>query len=156
FRNILKQMQNLPVALRLLDAPLHEFLPREEDLIFQIEDIMSKPGTTYETGEKEQTLRRVRELKESNPMLGHRGVRVGISYPEIYESQINAICEAAAELKQNGITVHPQILVPQVSMIEELKAIKGIFENVKRAVESKYKFGLNIEFGSMIEVVRSC
>ena len=72
-------------------------------------------------------------------MLGHRGVRVGISYPEIYESQINAICEAAAELKQNGIVVHPQILVPQVSMIQELKAIRGIFENVKKAVESKVR-----------------
>ena len=157
FRNILRQMQNLPVALRLLDAPLHEFLPKEEDLISEIEGIMSRPGPKNQLSqEKEQVLRRVRELKESNPMLGHRGVRVGISYPEIYESQINAICEAAAELKQDGIAVHPQILVPQVSMIQELKAIRGIFENVKKAVESKYKFGLNIEFGSMIEVVRSC
>jgi pyruvate, orthophosphate dikinase len=150
-------MQNLPVALRLLDAPLHEFLPREEDLISEIESIMSRPGSDIQVGhEKKLELQRVRELKESNPMLGHRGVRVGISYPEIYESQINAICEAAAELKQNGIAVHPQILVPQVSVIQELKAIKGIFENVKKTVESKYKLRLNIEFGSMIEVVRSC
>ena len=104
FLNILRQMQNLPVALRLLDAPLHEFLPREEDLISEIEGIMSRPGSDIQLGhEKELELRRVRELKESNPMLGHRGVRVGISYPEIYESQINAICEAAAELKHNGV-----------------------------------------------------
>ena len=155
-RNILKQTRNLPVAFRLLDAPLHEFLPREEDLMSEIEDDVSILDPKNESQDKEKVLRRVRELKESNPMLGHRGVRIGISYPELYESQINAICEAAAELKLNGITVFPQILVPQVSMIEELKTIKGVFENVKRSVESKYKFGLKIEFGCMIEVVRSC
>jgi pyruvate,orthophosphate dikinase len=154
-RNILMQTKNLPVAFRLLDAPLHEFLPREEDIMSDIDET-SSPDAKYSSQNKERMLLRVRELKESNPMLGHRGVRIGISYPELYEAQINAICEASAELKLNGITVFPQILVPQVSMIEELKAIKSVFENVKRAIESKYKFGLRIEFGCMIEAVRSC
>lgn len=155
-RNILMQTQNLPVAFRLLDAPLHEFLPREEDLMSDIDEEVWNPDVKNGSQNKEKILRRVRELKESNPMLGHRGVRIGISYPELYESQINAVCEAAAELKLSGITVFPQILVPQVSMIEELKAIKVVFDNVKRAIESKYRFGLRIEFGCMIEVVRSC
>jgi pyruvate,orthophosphate dikinase len=121
-----------------------------------IDEEVWNPDVKNGSQNKEKILRRVRELKESNPMLGHRGVRIGISYPELYESQINAVCEAAAELKLSGITVFPQILVPQVSMIEELKAIKVVFDNVKRAIESKYRFGLRIEFGCMIEVVRSC
>lgn len=157
FRNILRQMQDRPVTFRLLDAPLHEFLPREEDLLAEIQHSISRSeGGDSSSRKKKHVLRRVRELKESNPMLGHRGVRVGISYPDIYESQINAVCEAAADLKQNGIVVRPQIMVPQVSMIQELIIIRGIFEKVKKAVELKYKLGLNIEFGSMIEVVRSC
>jgi pyruvate,orthophosphate dikinase len=156
-QSILKQMQGLPVTFRLLDGPLHEFLPKEEDLISEMQETKANFDQDIRLiQEKQQILRRVHELKESNPMLGHRGVRIGISYPEIYESQINAICEATAELKQNGIAVRPQIMIPQVSMIQELKSIRKIFETVKTNVEVKYRFPLNIEFGSMIEVVRSC
>ncbi|MGI0029034.1 MAG: putative PEP-binding protein, partial [Nitrososphaera sp.] len=101
-------------------------------------------------------LKRVHELSEINPMLGHRGVRMGISFPEIYETQIRVICEAAAELTKEGIPVEPQIMVPQVGLAEELTAIRQIFESIKRDVEHKHKVKLKIKFGSMIEVVRSC
>jgi pyruvate,orthophosphate dikinase len=156
FKAILKEMQGLPVTIRLLDPPLHEFLPKEEDLLEQLSELKLKGRSDAQQKEKEKMLRRVHELSEVNPMLGHRGVRVGISFPEIYETIIRAICEAAAELAKEGVTVEPQIMVPQVGMVEELVSTRQIFESVKREVEHKHKIKLKIKFGSMIEVVRSC
>jgi pyruvate,orthophosphate dikinase len=101
-------------------------------------------------------LRRVHELSEVNPMLGHRGVRVGLTFPDIYEMQIRAICEAAAGLAKEGVKVEPQIMVPQVGMVNELVTVRHLFESVKREVEHRHKIKLKILFGSMIEVVRSC
>jgi pyruvate,orthophosphate dikinase len=89
-------------------------------------------------------------------MLGHRGVRLGISFPEIYETQIRSICEAAADLSREGIAVEPQIMVPQIGLAEELAVVRQIFESVKREVEHRNKVKLKIKFGSMIEVVRAC
>jgi pyruvate,orthophosphate dikinase len=105
---------------------------------------------------REKMLRRVKELSEINPMLGHRGVRVGITFPEIYEMQIRAVCEAAAELTKGGVKVEPQIMVPQVATVNELSTVRHMFESVKREVEHRHKIKLNMSFGSMIEVVRSC
>jgi pyruvate,orthophosphate dikinase len=158
FKAILKEMQGLPVTIRLLDPPLHEFLPSEEDLMMQIFELKSEGGHKVE-GEmlkREKMLRRVKELSEINPMLGHRGVRVGITFPEIYEMQIRAVCEAAAELTKGGVKVEPQIMVPQVATVNELATVRHMFEAVKREVEHRHKIKLNMSFGSMIEVVRSC
>lgn len=153
FKTILKAMEGYPVTIRLLDPPLHEFLPRIEDLLREI----------YESGKrslsrkrKEKILERARELAEINPMMGHRGVRIGITFPEIYEMQIRAICEATAELTKKNIDAQPQIMIPQVGSAEELMAVKRIYDRVKGEVEEKHKLKLNIKFGTMIEVVRAC
>ncbi|MDQ5863550.1 MAG: pyruvate, phosphate dikinase [Thermoproteota archaeon] len=156
FKAILKEMKGLPVTIRLLDPPLHEFLPKEEDLMQKIFELKSGGGDTSEIAPIEKILHRVHELSEINPMLGHRGVRMGISFPEIYETQIRSICEAAADLAKESITVEPQIMVPQIGLAEELAVVRQIFESVKREVEHRHKIKLRIKFGSMIEVVRAC
>jgi pyruvate,orthophosphate dikinase len=156
FKAILKEMKGLPVTIRLLDPPLHEFLPNEEELMQKIFELKSGSGKASEIARIEKILHRVHELSEINPMLGHRGVRMGISFPEIYETQIRSICEAAAELAKEGVAVEPQIMVPQVGLVEELATVRQIFESVKREVEHRHKAKLKIKFGSMIEVVRAC
>jgi pyruvate,orthophosphate dikinase len=157
FKTILKEMEGLPVTIRLLDPPLHEFLPKEEDLLNQIFELRSQlQSENLEILNKEKLLKRVHELSEINPMLGHRGVRVGLSFPEIYETQIRAICEAAAELSKEGIHVQPQIMVPQVGMLEEFAQVRLIFESIKSEIEYRNSIKLKIKFGSMIEVVRAC
>ncbi len=158
FKAIFKEMQGLPVTIRLLDPPLHEFLPKEEDLVMQIFELKSEGGPKAEKEmlEREKMLRRVHELSEINPMLGHRGIRVGITFPDIYEMQIRAICEAAAELTKEGVKVEPQVMVPQVSMVSELAAARHMFESIRREIEHRHKVKLKMMFGSMIEVVRAC
>jgi pyruvate, orthophosphate dikinase len=158
FKAILREMRGLPVTIRLLDPPLHEFLPKEEDLMQKIFELKSsdRSSKASEIMSLENILHRVHELSEINPMLGHRGVRMGISFPEIYETQIRSICEAAAELSSGSVTVEPQIMVPQIGLVEELAAVRQIFESVKREVEHRHKIKLKIKFGSMIEVVRAC
>jgi pyruvate,orthophosphate dikinase len=157
FKIILKEMEGLPVTIRLLDPPLHEFLPKEEILLNQIFELRSKlQSNNLELINKEKILKRVHELSEVNPMLGHRGVRAGLSFPEIYEIQIRAICEAASELSKEGIHVEPQIMVPQVGMVEEFAQVRMLFESIKREIEHRNRIKLKIKFGSMIEVVRAC
>jgi pyruvate, orthophosphate dikinase len=149
-------MRGLPVTIRLLDPPLHEFLPNEEDLMQRIFEMKSSGSKESEVVHMEKILKRVHELSEINPMLGHRGVRMGISFPEIYETQIRSVCEAAVELAKEGVAVEPQIMVPQVGLVEELASVRQIFESVKREIEHRHKIKLKIKFGSMIEVVRAC
>jgi pyruvate,orthophosphate dikinase len=192
FKAVFKEMSPRPVTVRLLDPPLHEFLPTEMQLmdeltnLRQLRDTVRGMGTLINTirfsqadskdvtplsspfehvgeekvGEviahKEQMLRKVRELYEVNPMLGHRGVRLGITYPEIYAMQIRAILEAAAECMKEGIQVHPEIMVPQVTTAQELKHVKQSVDNIQQEVEQKYGVQLKFEFGTMVEVVRAC
>jgi pyruvate,orthophosphate dikinase len=105
---------------------------------------------------KETMLRKVRMLTETNPMLGHRGVRLGITFPEIYSMQIRAILEAAAECAKKDVEVHPHIMVPQVCTAEELKYVAGMVDSIREDVEASYGLKLNFRFGTMIEVVRAC
>jgi len=114
---------------------------------------------------KEEILQKARALHEINPMLGHRGVRLGLTYPEIYKMQIRAILEAAAECVQEKIDVHPEIMVPQVCTVEELKRVRALVDEVLPEVEAKYvlpeveaKYAVkvNFQFGTMMEVVRAC
>lgn len=155
FIQILKAMEGYKVTIRLLDPPLHEFLPNPEELINKIHKL-EKQGGESDIEETKIVLARAKELAEINPMMGHRGVRVGITYPEIYEMQIRAVFEASAELTKQKVNAFPQIMIPQVGSIAELNHIKSIYDRVKSEVESKYGLKLKINFGTMLEVVRGC
>ncbi|MEK6944231.1 MAG: putative PEP-binding protein, partial [Thermoproteota archaeon] len=155
FIKILTEMEGHPVTIRLLDPPLHEFLPNPEELMNKIHRL-EKTNSTQGLEETRRLLERARELSEINPMMGHRGVRVGITYPEIYEMQINAVFEAAAELIKQKVNAYPQIMVPQVGSVSELNYIKQIYDRIKSEIEKKYKMRLKVNFGTMLEVVRAC
>ena len=101
-------------------------------------------------------LDRARELAEINPMMGHRGVRVAITYPEIYKMQITAVFEAAAQLAKIKVNAKPQIMIPQVGSLAELNYIKSIYDDVKKQMQKKYNMKFKINFGTMLEVVRAC
>ena len=150
FAEILRAMEGYKVTIRLLDPPLHEFLPNPEELMDKIYKENDKSEKT------KRILSRARELSEVNPMMGHRGVRIGITYPEIYEMQIKAVFEATAELTKKKINAKPQIMIPQVGSIEELDHIKSIYDDVKLEMEKKHKIKFKINFGTMLEVVRAC
>ena len=151
FIQILRAMEGYKVTIRLLDPPLHEFLPNPEELAEKIR----KMESPKEIDKAKNVLRRARELAEVNPMMGHRGVRVGVTYPEIYEMQIRAVFEALAELARKKVRARPQIMIPQISSVSELNHIKRIYDSVKAEMEAKYKTRLTINFGTMIEVVRA-
>ena len=154
FIEILQAMQGYEVTIRLLDPPLHEFLPNPEELAEKIRKLESQ-NATEEIKKSKVILKRARELAEVNPMMGHRGVRVGITYPEIYEMQIRAVFEALVELTKKKVKAHPQIMIPQISSIAELNHIKKIYDSIKKEMEAKHKMKLKINFGTMIEVVRA-
>jgi len=192
FRELFEVMSPHPVTIRLLDPPIHEFLPDEHQLEYDIADLRVLAKTTrgmtalagtmgllhtpdqarHEFDEmrrlidpmmveeaiikKEAMLKKVRALHETNPMLGHRGVRLGMSFPEIYRMQIRAILEAAAECSQAGIEVQPQIKVPQVCTVQELKRVKVFVDEIHAEVSEKYGRPVSFKFGTMIEVVRAC
>jgi len=153
FLGIFESMAGLPVTIRLLDPPLHEFLPSVEQLL---QDIYELKTAGKDAAGKEKLLRKVKALFEVNPMLGHRGVRLGITYPELYEMQVRAIIEAACEAKKRGIDVQPEIMVPQVAIAKELENIRKMVERV--ATEAMSRSGTNVgyKFGTMVEVVRAC
>ncbi len=154
FVEILKAMEGYEVTIRLLDPPLHEFLPNPEELAEKIRKLEMQ-NATDEVNKAKIVLKRARELAEVNPMMGHRGVRVGITHPEIYEMQIRAVFEALVELTKKKIKTHPQIMIPQISSIAELNHIKKIYDSIKKEMETKHKMKLKINFGTMIEVVRA-
>ena len=153
FAEIFKAMSGLPVTVRLLDPPLHEFLPSIEGLLREIADMKAQDR---DTTEKEGVFRKAKALVEVNPMMGHRGVRLGITNPEIYEMQTQAVVEAAADLVKQGYDIRPEIMVPQVSMASELGVVKQKLENVAQEVMRKKGVQVKYSFGTMMEVVRSC
>ena len=150
FIEILNAMEGYKVTIRLLDPPLHEFLPNPEEL----KEKMNKENDDSE--ETKLVLDRARELAEINPMMGHRGVRVAITYPEIYKMQITAVFEAAAQLAKIKVNAKPQIMIPQVGSLAELNYIKSIYDDVKKQMQKKYNMKFKINFGTMLEVVRAC
>jgi len=198
FKAIFKAMRGLPVTVRLMDPPLHEFLPTAAQLELEIAHLhhlrdslkaleelpetlkqlnpklymqyadglasLSRSMTAFKDShleediiqKKEKTLKKVRALAEINPMLGHRGVRLGITYPEIYQMQIQAILEAAALCAKEGIEVYPEIMVPQVATVEELKRIHDYVKRIHKVVELTHGINVGYKFGSMLEVVRAC
>jgi pyruvate,orthophosphate dikinase len=192
FKDILRVMQGLPVTIRLLDPPLHEFLPSEEELEREIEtlkrcqtaleNVCKLPDMlrsvdpklesvltedehmlnnlarlqSSELDRKLDTLRKIRVLREVNPMLGHRGVRLGITYPEIYEMQVEALLEAAGELIKETVPVKVEIMIPQVCTSQELKRVQSLILRVERRVKERLGISVPFAFGTMIEVVRAC
>ena len=154
FIQILKEMRGYPVTIRLLDPPLHEFLPNPEELANELRRLESQ-NQNQDAQKTKTLLERARDLAEINPMMGHRGVRVGITYPEIYEMQIRAVFEAAVELNKQKIDAKPQIMIPQISSIAELNHIKRIYDSIKTEMQKKHNIRFKINFGTMIEVVRA-
>ncbi|MBI2834950.1 MAG: pyruvate, phosphate dikinase [Acidobacteria bacterium] len=154
FYGVFKAMHGTPVTIRTLDPPLHEFLPKREELMVEIAK-MEAAGQGGETLEaRRRLLQRVEQLHEFNPMLGHRGVRLGITYPEITEMQTRAIIEAACRLAKDGLPVVPEIMIPLVGHVKELRDQKVIVDRVAREVMDAQ--GIRVEYlvGTMIEVPR--
>ncbi|MEA3292528.1 MAG: pyruvate, phosphate dikinase [Pseudomonadota bacterium] len=189
FKAIFEAMAPRPVTIRLLDPPIHEFLPSEQQLTDELDQLGHLRDTVrgmnilsdavdliYAGGEappavqkladtrlvdeaiekKSSMLKKVRALQEVNPMLGHRGVRLGITFPEIYSMQIRAVLEAAAECVREGIDVHPEVMVPQVCTAQELKRVRSYVDGLKQEVEAQYGVAVDLKFGTMMEVVRAC
>ncbi|MCW3998709.1 MAG: pyruvate, phosphate dikinase [Candidatus Bathyarchaeota archaeon] len=192
FVEILRAMEGNPVTIRLLDPPLHEFLPTEQaverqiDTLQKCQDALSRlcelpqllrsidpslePAltenehalqnlATLETSElnkKMETLQKIRSLREVNPMLGHRGVRLGITYPEIYEMQIEAIFQAVGELIKEAFPVKVEIMIPQVCTSQELNRVYGMIRRVEHRVKDQLHIDIPYSVGTMIEVVRAC
>ena len=148
FVEIFKIMSGLPVTVRLLDPPLHEFLPRTNKEISEVADVVGLPVKEVES--------RIEELHEQNPMLGHRGCRLGISFPEIYEMQCRAIFEALAELQKKKIkSAFPEIMIPLVSTEAEIKIMKDLVINIAREVQKQNRIKIEFMVGTMIEVPRA-
>jgi pyruvate,orthophosphate dikinase len=193
FKGLLKTMAGLPVTIRLLDPPIHEFLPVEQQLVREIEELRHLYNTAsgmeilsdtldllqdaelnpadaaqiksntvnphvveLAINKKQAILKKVRVLHEVNPMLGHRGVRLGITFPEIYLMQIRALAEATVECVREGLDVHPEIMVPQVCTSAELRFVKGYVDQTIAEVEKSSGIKAKLKFGTMIEVVRAC
>ena len=155
FYHVFKKMEGYPVTIRLIDPPLHEFLPKREDLMVDIAR-MEATGQHHKKLETSRSmLRRVEQLHEFNPMLGHRGVRLAITYPEITEMQVRAIIEAACLLAREGLKVVPEIMIPLVGDVRELRHQKRIVERVASETQVSYDIKVKYLFGTMIEVPRA-
>jgi pyruvate, orthophosphate dikinase len=154
FYGVFKAMRGCPVTIRTIDPPLHEFLPKREELMVDIARLETAGKTGRDLEAKRRLLTRVEQLHEFNPMLGHRGVRLGITYPEITEMQTRAIIEAACRLNKEGVKVVPEIMIPLVGLVKELRDQKAIVDRV--AAEAMKEQGIKIKYlvGTMIEVPR--
>jgi pyruvate,orthophosphate dikinase len=155
FIGLYRQMKGFPVTIRLLDPPLHEFLPKREELMVEIARLELTNGDPAVIEEKRQLLARVEELHEFNPMLGLRGCRLGITMPEITKMQARAIIEAACALAQEGKKIVPEIMIPLVGMVSEMKAQKDLIRQV--AEETMKQAGVRLSYlvGTMIELPRA-
>ena len=154
FYGVFKAMRGKPVTIRTIDPPLHEFLPKREELMVDIARLEARADSGAELEDKRVLLRRVEQLHEFNPMLGHRGVRLGITYPEITEMQTRAIMEAACRLLKEGIKVTPEIMIPLVGDVKELRDQKIVVDRV--ASEVMKESGVRVKYlvGTMIELPR--
>ncbi len=155
FKGLFEAMAGLPVTIRLLDPPLHEFLPNREELLVEITKLEATGGDSATIAEKKELLGKVNALHEMNPMLGHRGCRLGVTYPEVYAMQVRAIMEAACELTKAGKTVIPEIMIPLVGEIKELSILKEVATAEAEAVMAE--LGVRVEYiiGTMIELPRA-
>jgi pyruvate,orthophosphate dikinase len=148
-------MDGLPVIIRLLDPPLHEFLPSHDDLLVEVTRLKATNGDASKIKQVEEMLAKVNNLRESNPMLGHRGCRLGITFPEIYQMQVRAIFEAAIELIKEGFNPIPEVMIPLVGHVNELKVTRKDAEDAAREVMKKAGVELKCMIGTMIELPRA-
>ncbi|HZH58128.1 MAG TPA: pyruvate, phosphate dikinase [Metabacillus sp.] len=155
FEGIFEAMQGKPVTVRLLDPPLHEFLPDKEELLVEVTKLQLTNSNPKELQEKEQLLRKVRQLDEFNPMLGHRGCRLGMIFPEIYVMQAKAIFYAISKMTEKGIDVKPEIMIPLVGHVNELKEMRQLVINAGVQVEAETGLTFNYLIGTMVEVPRA-
>jgi len=157
FVGILEAMQGLPVTIRLLDPPLHEFLPSLQDLLVEVTELRVARGSDSPDYKiKDAVLQRVLQLHEQNPMLGLRVCRLGILYPEIYAMQVRAIFEAACELKRRGVDARPEVMIPGVGTKEEMQVTRDAAKAVADAVLAEQNCTLDYRIGTMIELPRAC
>jgi pyruvate,orthophosphate dikinase len=155
FKELFRNMKGHPVTIRLIDPPLHEFLPKLEELLLDIKELEMKKQSSKGLDRKKLLLERVQELHEFNPMLGLRGCRLGILIPEITKMQVTAIMEAASEVADEGVKAVPEIMVPLVAMVTEMKAQKDVIQEVADEVLNKSKKKIKYKIGTMIEVPRA-
>ncbi len=155
FMGLFKAMESLPVTIRLLDPPLHEFLPKREDLLVEIQHLTDTKPRSPKLKELRPLLARVEELHEQNPMLGLRGCRLGITFPEITEMQARAIIEAAVAVKLKGGDPHPEIMIPLIGSIEEMRNQSAIVRRVADEVFAEKKTKVDYMVGTMIELPRA-
>ncbi|MFF2444309.1 pyruvate, phosphate dikinase [Priestia megaterium] len=155
FEGIFEAMQGSPVTIRLLDPPLHEFLPDKEELLVEVTKLQLTNGNSKELIDKEHLLRKVHQLHEFNPMLGHRGCRLGMIHPEIYIMQAKAIFYAITKVRQKGIDVKPEIMIPLVGHVNELKEMRQLVMNAGLQVQEETGQNYNYPIGTMIEVPRA-
>lgn len=156
FVDIFRTMADKPVTIRLLDPPLHEFLPNYEEIIEEVAELKAKNADKSVLDERKKLLKKVSELKESNPMMGLRGCRLGLVYPEINEMQVRAIFEAACDLKIEGIDIHPEVMIPLVGHENELKTVRAQLEQLASDIMDKKGVRIEYQFGTMIELPRAC
>ncbi|MBN2488544.1 MAG: pyruvate, phosphate dikinase [Methanosarcinaceae archaeon] len=155
FLGIFRAMEGYPVTIRLLDPPLHEFLPNHDELLEKVRELESSGGSKKEIDQVKKVIERVEMLHEINPMLGHRGCRLGITYPEIYEMQVQAIIEAACELTAEGMSIVPEIMIPLVGHVKELEIVKKNLIRVAESVMERKNIKLDYLVGTMIELPRA-
>ncbi len=155
FLGIFRAMAGLPVIIRTIDPPLHEFLPDYEGLLVEITELRIKGNNPEELARKEKLLEAVESMREMNPMLGLRGCRLGILYPEIVEMQVKAIASAACDLAKEGVVVKPEIMIPLVGHINELKLVRDTLEPVVQKVIKESGVNVQYKFGTMIEIPRA-
>ena len=155
FRGVLETMAGRPVIIRLLDPPLHEFLPNHEELRVQLLELTHQGVSPADRDETEYLLQTVGQMTESNPMLGLRGCRLGLLYPAIYAMQVRAILRAASDLAQNGVDIRPEIMIPLVGHVNELKMVRDQLEAVAAEIEQETGQDLHYKFGTMIELPRA-
>jgi pyruvate,orthophosphate dikinase len=155
FIDIFNAMQGRPVTFRLLDAPLHEFLIPLDTLLMEVALLRAQGARGREMEAKEELLSKVLQLKETNPMMGLRGCRLGILFPEINEMQLNAIFEAACNVARNGGEVNPEIMIPLVGHVNELKLLRGQVDTIAAKVMERYRVEIPYKFGALIEIPRA-
>jgi len=155
FIGLFKAMQGRPVTIRLIDPPLHEFLPPLLDLTVEIELMKAKGVSDKELEEKEKLLEKVKELHEFNPMMGFRGCRLGMIYPEIFEMQVRAIMEAAVAVAKEGLPVKPEIMIPVVALESEMEVLGDLIHKIAKEVLSENNVDVEYKIGTMIEVPRA-
>jgi pyruvate,orthophosphate dikinase len=155
FEGIFKAMDGLPVIIRLIDPPLHEFLPSHDELLVQVTEMRALGKKGKKLKEAEQMLAAVESMREMNPMLGLRGIRLGITYPDILKMQVRAIFEAACNMQAKGVKVKPEVMIPLTGHVNELAVSQDALEEVAREVMKEKSVQVEYKFGTMIEVPRA-